>query len=100
MSGKIPLKRKVSVKDYQNLINKCNWNEIVFGENFSYRYSKQYNVRKKQEMSVHHKIKMPYVTLYHLGGIIIVGLKNKKEGHIVYDLVIKDLKKISNNLLK
>ncbi len=100
MSGKIPIKRKVNEKDYLSLINKCNWDEIVFGENFPYRYSKRFDIRKKKEFSVHKKIKMPYVTLFHLGGLVIVGLKSKKEGEIVYDLVIKDLKKATRGLLK
>ena len=100
MSGRIPLNRKISVKDYQKLINKCDWEEIVFGENFAYRYSKKYDIREKKGISVHNKVKMPYVTLFHLGGIIIVGLISKKEGHEVYDLVLKDLKKVSKNLLK
>lgn len=100
MSGRINLKRKISVKDYQNLINKCNWDEVVISENFPYRYSKRFNIRKNQELTVHHKVKMPYVTLFHLGGVIIVGLKNKKEGDTVYDLVIKDLKKVTKGLLK
>lgn len=94
MSGKIPLNRMLSVKDYDNLINKFNWMYIERGENASPRYSKKFYIRKKKEVSVHNKEKAPYVTLFHKGGIIIVGLKSRKEGNQVYDLVISELKKI------
>ena len=94
MSGKVPLNRKISIKDYQKLIDKFDWQEICCGENMPSRYSKKFYIRDKKEISVHNKEKQPYVTFFHLGGIIIVGLKSKKEGNIIYDLVIKELKKV------
>ncbi len=53
-----------------------------------------------RKISVHHKEKAPYVTIFALGGIIIVGLKNKKEADVIYNLVIKDIKKVSKGLIK
>ena len=100
MTGKIPINRTLSVKDYDNLINKFNWFEVSRGENLASRFSKRFNIRKTKEISVCHKEKQPYVTLFHLGGIIMVGLKTKKEGHQIYDLVIKELKKVCPKKLK
>ena len=101
MSGRIPLrKERISVKIFDDLIEKCDWMEVSFGENFSPRFSKKFHIRKTKEISVRHKVKQPYVTMFALGGIIIVGLKSKEEGNIVYDLVIKDLKKVSRSVLK
>ena len=102
MSGRIPLieGRRISVKDYTKLIMDFEWREISMGENLASRFSKNFYIRKKKEMSVHHKEKAPYVTLFHLGGIIIVGLKSKAEGNFVYDLVMKELKKVCPKKLK
>lgn len=100
MSGRIPINRRLSVEDYEKLINNFNWNVVECGENMPSRYSKKFFIRDKKEMSVHNREKAPYVTLFHLGGIIIVGLKSKKEGNIVYDLVIKELKKVCPKKLK
>ena len=101
MSGRIPLKReRISVKDFDLLIEKHNWMDISLGENYGSRFSKKFYIRKKKELSVHGKEKQPYVTIFALGGIIIVGLRNRKEANQVYDLVINDLKKVSRNLLK
>ncbi len=95
MSGRLPIKKeRISVKQFDNLIlNHC-WMEVSMGESYGARFSKKFLIRKKKEMSVHHKEKGPYVTIFALGGIIIVGLKSKKEADKVYDLVIKDLKKV------
>ena len=101
MSGRIPLKKeRIGIKDFSLLINKCDWMEICIGENYGSRFSKKFHIRNKKEMSVHHKEKQPYVTLFVLGGIIIVGLRSKKEGNEVYDLVIKDIKKACPKILK
>ena len=70
------------------------------GENYGSRFSKKFYIRDKIEMSVHNKVKQPYTTIFALGGIIIVGLKNKKEANQVYDLVIKDIKKVCPGILK
>jgi TATA-box binding protein (TBP) (component of TFIID and TFIIIB) len=94
MSGKIPLKERISVKEFDLLINKFNWMEISMGENYGARFSKKFLIRDKQEISVHHKEKGPYCTIFAPGGIIIVGLKDKKEANKVYDLVLNDLKKV------
>ncbi len=100
MSGRIPLnKKRISVKTFDLLIMKCGWVNMSLGENYGSRFSKKFYIRKKKEFSVHHQEKAPYCTIFALGGIIIVGLKNKKEGNIVYDLVIKDLMKVSKNLI-
>ena len=101
MSGKIPLnKKRIPISVFDSLIMKCEWFNMSLGENYGSRFSKKFYIRKKKEFSVHHQEKAPYVTLFALGGIIIVGLKNKKEANIVYNLVIKDLKKVSRGLLK
>lgn len=101
MSGRIPLKKeRISVKAFDTLIQKCGWMEMSIGENYAPRFSKKFYIREKKEMSVHNKEKQPYVTIFALGGIIIVGLKSKREGDIVYDLVIKDIKKFCPSILK
>lgn len=100
MSGKIPLKRRISTEDFDKLIQKFNWMEVSMGENYGARFSKHFDIREKQEMSVHNTVKQPYCTIFAPGGIIIVGLKNKKEADIVYDQVVKELKAVSKDLLK
>ena len=101
MSGRIPLKKeRISVKDFDLLMTRCNWMEMSLGENYGSRFSKKFYIRKKKEISVHHKEKAPYVTIFALGGIIIVGLRNRKEANQVYDLVIKDIKKVCPKILK
>jgi len=101
MSGRLPLKKeRISVKEFDKLILKYDWEDVSFGENYAPRFSKKFYIRKKKEFSVHHKEKAPHVTIFALGGIIIVGLKNKKEANIVYDLVIKDIIKVNKNLLR
>lgn len=93
MSGRIPLKKeRISVKDFDLLIQRYNWMDMSMGENYGSRFSKKFYIREKKEMSVQNKEKQPYVTIFALGGIIIVGLKNRKEADKIYDLVIKDLK--------
>ena len=101
MSGRIPLKKKrISTKAFDLLIKRCNWMDMSLGENYGSRFSKKFYIRKKKEMSVNHKEKQPYVTIFALGGIIIVGLKNRKEANQVYELVIKDIKKVCKDTLK
>lgn len=101
MSGRIPLKKeRIGIKDFILLINKCDWMDMSLGENYGSRFSKKFYIRKQKEMSVRNKEKQPYVTLFNLGGIIIVGLRSKKEGDEVYDLVIKDIKKCCPKILK
>ncbi len=101
MSGRIPLKKeRISAKQFDLLIEKYGWSEVSFGENYGSRFSKKFHIREKKEMSVHNKEKQPYVTIFALGGIIIVGLKSKKEADVVYDLVIKDIKKACPKILK
>lgn len=98
MSGRIPiLKERISMKQFDKLITKCDWMEVSMGENYSSRFSKRFP-RNKKEISVRLKVKGPYVTIFALGGIIIVGLKSKKEANEIYDLVIKDLKKVGIKL--
>ena len=101
MSGRLSLKKeRISVKFFDKLILKYNWIDMSLGENYGTRFSKKFLIREKEERNVHGQIKGPHVTIFALGGIIIVGLKNKKEADIVYDLVIKDLNKVSKNILK
>ena len=90
VSGKIPLKRKLKVNEFDKLILKCGW---FLPREKMILLSKQFNYRKKVELNVHKKQKNPYVTIWFSGAIIIVGLKNKKEASDIYDLVIKDIKK-------
>ena len=93
VSGRIPLKENLSIKDYKKLVDRFNWN--FFETNVGTpRYSKRFYIRDKEEISVRHQKKAPYVTLFHKGGIIMVGLKNKKEADIIYDLIINELKKV------
>ena len=101
MSGRIPLKKeRISVKQFDLLIQEYGWMDMSLGENYGSRFSKKFYIREKKEMSVHNKEKQPYVTIFALGGIIIVGLKSRKEADQVYDLVIKDIKKACPKILK
>ena len=89
VSGKIPLKKRMTTKNQSDMIMRCDW--------FSPRedmimISKQFNYRKKKILNVHKKQKNPYVTIWCSGAIVIVGLKNRKEAHDISDLVIKNLK--------
>lgn len=89
VSGKIPLKKRMTTKNQSDMIMRCDW--------FSPRedmimISKQFNYRKKKILNVHKKQKNPYVTIWCSGAIVIVGLKNRKEANDIYDLVIKNLK--------
>ena len=94
MSGRLPIKNKrINIDEFSRLIVDSEWIDVCVGENYSSRFSKKFYIRNKIEMSVHHKEKAPYVTIFALGGIIIVGLKSKKEANIIYDMVIEDLKK-------
>lgn len=100
MSGKIPLKRRISTEEFTRLIQKFNWMEVSMGENYGARFSKHFDIRKKPEISVHNTVKQPYCTIFAPGGIIIVGLQNKKEADTIYDQVVKELKAVSRDLLK
>ena len=101
MSGRIPLsKERISVKIFDMMIQKCGWMDMSMGENYGSRFSKKFYIRTNPEMSVHNKEKQPYVTIFALGGIIIVGLRNRKEADKVYDLVIKDIGKVCPKILK
>jgi len=96
MFGKFKLKRRISTEDQNRLINKCNW----FGpREDNLLISKVYEIRNIGEKNVHNRQKNPYVTLWCSGSIGIVGLKTTKEGDLIWDLVVKDLKKISRTLL-
>jgi len=90
VSGKIPLKKRMTTKDQSNIIMKCDW--FSPRENMT-MISKQFDYRKKKMLNVHKKQKNPYVTVWCSGAIVIVGLKNRKEANDIHDLVIKDLKK-------
>ena len=100
MSGKIPIEGRISVEEFDTLIQRFDWMDMSLGENYGSRFSKKFYIRKKKEYSVHHKEKAPYCTIFALGGIIIVGLKSKKEGHFIYDLVLKELKHVCPKRLK
>lgn len=96
VSGKLPIKKdKITQKQVDELIFKCGW---FLPREDNIMFSKQYNYRKKGILNVHKKQKNPYVTVWFSGSIVIVGLKSRKEGNDIYDLVIKDFKKIGVKL--
>lgn len=95
MFGKIPLKRRINT-DIQNKLIKIGW--------FSPRednilLSKVFEIRDPNELDNKGKQKNPYATIWCGGTIGIVGLKTKKEGDLIYDQVIQDIKRISRKLL-
>lgn len=98
MHGRLPFKRKLTHEEANKLIQSGQW--ICNNEENSPLLQRRFNVREKAEYSVHNKLKQPHVSLTHTGAIIIVGLKTIKEGYHVYDLVVKEIKKISRSLLK
>ena len=95
VSGKIPIKKRFTIKQVDKLILDCGWflprEKIIM-------FSKQFNYWKTGILNVHKKQKNPYVTVWFSGAIVIVGLKSKKEANDIYDLVIKDLNKIGVKL--
>jgi len=97
-SGRMPFKRKLKTEEGDKLVFRFNWQWI--NEEISPIISKRMKIRKIKKLNVHGKIKQPYVSIWCSGAINIVGVVNRKEANQVYDLVIKDLKKISRTLLK
>jgi len=96
MSGRIPVKRKFKIEEVNKLINRLNW---FLPREDNIMFSKQFKYRKKVELNVHKQQKNPYVSIWYSGAIVIVGLRSKKEGNEIYDLVIKDLKQICPSIL-
>jgi len=97
VSGKIPIKKPMSLKIFEKLIDKYNW---FLPREDNIMLSKQFNYRKLKALNVHKRQKNPYVTIWCSGSIIIVGLKNRQEANDIYNFVIKELKSISKNILK
>ena len=96
VSGKLLIKRRLSNKDAEKLINQCNW---FLPREDNIMLSKQFNYRKDGKLNVHKKQKNPYVTVWFSGAIVIVGLRNRKEANDIYDLVVKDIKKCCKGIL-
>jgi len=98
VTGKISLNRLISVEEGNKLINNFGW--MWINEERSPILSKTIQLRKEQVLSVHKKIKQPYVSIWTSGAINIVGVKSMKEAKQVYEIVLKDLKKICPKKLK
>lgn len=98
MTGKMPFKKKLNEIEVTRLINNCDW--MLINEEISPILSKTMPIRKYPKLSVHGKIKQPYVSIWTSGSINILGIINKEEGNKVYDLVMNDLKKYCKRVLK
>jgi len=97
-TGKMPFKRKLKINEGNELIKKYNW--FLVNEENSPILSKRIKLREKIELSVHNKEKQPYVSIWYSGAINIVGVISRKEANQVYNIVIKELKKVSKGLLR
>ena len=92
VTGKILLNKLMSVDEGNELIEKYGW--MWINEEYSPILSKRIELRKEQKLSVQGKIKQPYVSIWTSGAINIVGVRSMKEAKQVYEIVLKDLKKI------
>jgi len=97
-TGRLPFKRKLKREEIDKLIIKFNW--FYINEEISPILSKKIKIREKREFSVQRKEKQPHVSIWSSGAINIVGVVSRKEANQVYDLVIKDLKKVCPENLK
>lgn len=98
VTGKILLNKLISVEEGNKLINKYGF--MWINEEYSPILSKRIELRKEKKLSVHGKIKQPYVSIWTSGAINIVGVKSMKEAKQVYDIVLSDLKKVCPKKLK
>ena len=98
VTGKIKLNKLISTEQGNTLMRKFGW--MWINEECSPILSKTIQLRKDNKMSIHHKIKQPYVSIWTSGAINIVGVTSMKEAKKVYDLVLKDLKKVCPAKLK
>ena len=97
-TGKLPFKHKLREIEKHRLVMKADF--MVVNEEISPILSKRVRIRKKIEVSVHGKEKQPYVSIWSSGAINIVGVRSRPEANKVYDLVLKDIKKLSPRVLK
>ncbi len=99
VTGKIKLNRLISVKEGNKLVNDFGY--MWVNEEVSPILSKSLKgFRKEERMSVHNKIKQPYVSIWTSGAINIVGVKSMKEAKQVYEIVISELKKVCKKKLE
>lgn len=92
VTGKIKLNRLISVDEGNKLVNLFNW--MWINEECSPILSKTIRLRKEERISVQNKIKQPYVSIWTSGAINIVGVISMKEAKQVYEIVLKDLRKV------
>ena len=92
VTGKIGLNKLISVEEGNKLINNFGW--MWINEECSPIIAKTIQLRKENNLSTHHKIKQPYVSIWTSGAINIVGVVSMKEAKQVYNLVLNDLKRV------
>ncbi len=92
VTGKILLNKLISVEEGNKLISNFGW--MWINEEYSPIISKTIQLRKEKKLSVHKKIKQPYVSIWTSGAINIVGVVSMKEAKQIYEIVLKDLKKV------
>ena len=98
ITGKMPFKKKLNEAERKRLVLKGGY--FLINEDTSPIFMKKMQIRKKVIISVHNKQKIPVAFIWTSGAINIVGVLNKKEGDIIYGLVMKDIKKYCKRVLK
>ena len=96
-TGKMPFKKKYNEEEKKRLCERAGY--IVVNEENSPILSKSVPIRNKEELSVHGKVKQPYVSIWFSGAINIVGVISVKEANKVYEIVMKDIKKYCRRVL-
>lgn len=97
-SGRIWEGVKLNQKEVKRLIFKGDLNWMMINEDISPIIS-AHIPRPKKEISVHGTKKCFYVSIWTSGAINIVGVRSRKEADHVYNLVLKDIKKICKRVL-
>ncbi len=97
-TGKMPFKRKLKLEEINKLIFRWNWMSV--NEDISPMISKKIKIRDKIKLSVHKKEKQPYVSVWNSGSINIVGVVSRKEANQVYDIVVKEIKRVCPYIFK
>jgi len=97
-TGKLPFVKKFNEAERERLINKADF--MIVNEENSPILSKRIPLRKNPKLSVHNKEKQPYVSIWYTGAINIVGVISRKEADEVYEIVLKDIKRVCRRVLR
>ena len=97
-TGRIWEGKKLIHKEVSKLIKKGAISWMMVNEDISPIIS-AYITKPKKELNVHRKFKCFYVSIWTSGAINIVGVRSRKEANYVYDLVVKDIKRLCPRVL-